>query len=58
MIVVLELGLDEYFKIIFKLVIYLMEENFFKYLLSVEILYEILSIFNNKVVELGDFSNN
>ncbi|OJT71894.1 hypothetical protein BM529_19855, partial [Clostridioides difficile] len=36
----------------------LMEENFLKHLLSAETPYEILSIFNNKAAELGDFSNN
>ncbi|HBE9589985.1 TPA: PTS sugar transporter subunit IIA [Clostridioides difficile] len=58
MIAVPESGSDEHLKIISKLATYLMEENFLKHLLSAETPYEILSIFNNKAAELGDFSNN
>ncbi|HBF7936498.1 UNVERIFIED_CONTAM: PTS fructose transporter subunit IIABC [Clostridioides difficile] len=58
MIAVPESGSDEHLKIISKLATYLMEENFLKHLLSAETPYEILSIFNNKAAESGDFSNN
>ncbi|MEC3792863.1 fructose-specific PTS transporter subunit EIIC, partial [Clostridioides difficile] len=58
MIAVPESGSDEHLKIISKLATYLMEENFLKHLLSAENPYEILSIFNNKAAESGDFSNN
>ncbi|HBG7379105.1 TPA: PTS sugar transporter subunit IIA [Clostridioides difficile] len=58
MIAVPESGSDEHLKIISKLATYLMEENFLKHILSAETPYEILSIFNNKAAESGDFSNN
>ncbi|MGO1044678.1 PTS fructose transporter subunit IIABC [Clostridioides difficile] len=58
MIAVPESGLDEHLKIISKLATYLMEENLLNHLLSAETPYEILKIFNNKVTESGDLSNN